>query len=193
MDVINRVVITYKEGRPEAWGMQRDTMLEIAPHVLQMCAPLVQAGANHYFTSQQMEKRKEHEIELAERRAEGLQRMSAMAGTANTAAQVGQAGAAVGAAAGAAGAAANDSRKDVYDRLEEMRRDTDCAFCQKAIDKLKTEPEPVAQQGAAELRQYLEKARELRQASASQEVVEREMSTLTGQWEVIPDVMAGSI
>lgn len=165
----------------------KEAWLELLPHAMQVCTPLVQAGANYHFDSKLMDKKRDHEVELAERRAEGLKRMSAVAGdTAKEAAVAGAGGAAAGVAAGAAHEATGG--RDVYDRLEQMRQETKCGFCKEVASALQNEPEERAQQGARELRQLIEKRRDLEQAGASKDAAAKEMRALSENWSVIPEV-----
>lgn len=183
--------------------MDSDTAVEVLPSVMKVLAPVAQAGAEHYFTNQQMARRREHEKEMAERRAEGLEKMAAMSSSKGQAqAQTGDgfpggtAGAAAGgmAAGAAVGAAAANRGGNVYDELQEIENDpSNCHFCRRAARQLQDEPLDRAQQGADELRAYMDRMEALRNADVTEGEVKASMKELTDQWEVLPDVFAGMV
>lgn len=166
--------------------MDKEIMMEVAPHVIQVCAPLAGAAANHHYTKKEMEMKKELEVEKAERTAQGLQQLGG--GPQQPAQQPQQAG-----GQPAQPQQPTQQSGDVYERLRDLRAQTDCGFCQEAIEGLLDADRQTAQQGERELRQYLDRAEQLRAANASEDKVSQEMGQLTDEWDVIPDVMMGAV
>lgn len=191
--------------------MDTDTLVEVLPNLVTLAAPIAQAGAEQYFTNRQLESQRAHEATVAERRADGLERMAALADDegdddggqdAHDAGPVesrasdvpgGAAGAAAGglAAGAAVGAAAASRRGTVYDELARIERDASaCEFCRRAARALQDEPLDRAEQGAAELQAYMDRMETLRDADVSEAEAQASMQELTAQWEVLPDVFA---
>lgn len=142
--------------------------------------PLLQAGLNHHFSMKQIEKQKEMEVEMAERRQQGMEAMAA--------AKRGEAGAAgpvrrsdpVGGSPG-----------DVYDDLEELREETSCGFCHNVIDELMSAPPDEARQGYDELRSYVRETERIKDRGVSQDEAEQIVGDLVDRWEIVPKHAAG--
>lgn len=141
--------------------------------------PMVQAGVNHHFTMKQLDKQEEMAVNVAERRAQGLQAMQAG----------GQA------SRPAAGPTATVDPQmapgDVYAELETLQAETDCSFCHSVIDSLMDAPPSEAQRGLSELQAYVREVDRIEEQDLGTTEAQQIVDDLVDRWETVPKHAAG--
>lgn len=166
---------------------------ELAGAATKVAFPLVQSGVRYYFDVKRLKKRKEFEIDLAERRSQKLQQMQ-QPGTGGTEAEGGMAKAVGDSAADVtASAPAPDGQVEAVppqQRIAELRETTNCGFCHEAMDALEKADDQTARQGIEELEQYINEQERLLQQDAPRERIEARLSSLVDSWETIPRALA---
>lgn len=147
--------------------------------------PLARAFLNHRMTMKQMENRKEMEIEVAEKKQEGMREMARMSGGG---AEGGGPRAAVGPSGGVRSepVGGSGSEGDVYDELESLKEETDCQFCHSTVDSLMDSPPAEARQGLDELRSFVREQERIEGRDISEEKAEQIVGDLVARWEVVP-------
>lgn len=154
----------------------------ISTGVSSVVMPLVRAGADHYFTMQQMDKEGEMAAEVAERKQQSIEAMRRASGGARAGGGVAPVG---------AGAPADPaSPGEVYDELQTIKGETDCSFCHQVADKLMEAPPEEARAGYQELRSYVREAERIENRDISQTEAEQIVTDLVDQWETVPKYMA---
>lgn len=156
----------------------------IASTVPSIIVPLLRAGVSHHFTMKQLEKQQEMEVEVAERRQQGVRAMARQKrGGVGPATQTGTVRRSEPIGGGTEG--------DVYDELEALKGETNCEFCHAVIDSLMDAPTDEARQGLDELRSYVREVERIENRDLTEDEAEQIVSDLVDRWRVVPKHTAG--
>lgn len=174
-------------------SLPTDVKKKVAVACVQASLPLAQMGLRHYYDSKLINQQMEHEVTLAEKRANGIARLDGPIGGAKEAATE----EAVDAAAqqGAQQASSPVSNRvphaaDPYRELEDLQERTDCGFCAQAAAGLQDAPKEEAFQGLRELQEYQNELDRLRNNDVSRQQAEAVVDDLVSGWQVVPKYLA---
>lgn len=156
--------------------MDQRAKRKLIANMMPAIVPVAQAGVHYHFDRKLLDERQDHEIELAERRA---QAMSAMVGEPASAGQT-----------PARSVSGSDSPR-VYDALSRLRQETQCGFCQSAADALMDRDRDTASRGLAELQEYQGYLEDARSSGVPQDQIETDVEDIVSRWEVVPGVLGG--
>lgn len=139
-----------------------------------VAVPVLRASVSHHFATKRMEQKKEMEVEVAERKQQGMREMARVHG------------ASVGPASGVRQEPVGGTDGDVYDELTALRGETDCEFCRDVIGPLMDAPPGEARQGLDELRSYVRETERIENRDITQSEAEEIVGDLVDRWEVVP-------